>query len=295
MYLMPLGLGERFAHASWMGCTRSLTVAICVGKWVTHRGTWVSSITYDNTIPSESNRTRRGINCGRSLDGPNDIARLDLELHHGRHDWVQKPIFPTFMYLLKMVPKPSSTAAETYQTTVDFAFESQMSMHRCPECCHDQCRKTVGFAYRCAWNRHHRLLNSNEGPLDSNTTNVTSVISKARERLVVVEDDLSRLRERVKCLKKHALLSGDLAQNNVILSPLRRMPPKVLGEIFSWTLPTINDFRRKNPGAADSPWILTHISNRWRVVAISTPSLCSLVAINFSHQDHYPLSMVKLA
>ncbi|KAJ7708638.1 hypothetical protein B0H17DRAFT_1030345 [Mycena rosella] len=38
----------------------------------------------------------------------------------------------------------------------------------------------------------------------------------------------------------------------------------------------------------DSPWLLTHISGRWRVVALSTPSLWSRLAINCFHQHANP-------
>ncbi|KAJ7123583.1 hypothetical protein C8R44DRAFT_670182, partial [Mycena epipterygia] len=75
---------------------------------------------------------------------------------------------------------------------------------------------------------------------------------------------------------ERASLSSHLAQNNAILSPLRRTPPEVLGEIFSWTSPSVNVFKQGDFGIADSPWVLTHISGHWRAVAHSTPSLWSL-------------------
>ncbi|KAJ7137954.1 hypothetical protein C8R44DRAFT_607011, partial [Mycena epipterygia] len=126
--------------------------------------------------------------------------------------------------------------------------------------------------------RHHSLLNSNEAPLDSDSVIVKSVISKAREHLALVEREISRLRERVKYLEgERVSLSDHIAENNDILSPLRRMPPEVLGEIFSWTLPSINALRFGGFGVTDSPWVLTHISSRWRAVSLSTPSLWSLL------------------
>ncbi|KAJ7101884.1 hypothetical protein C8R44DRAFT_641240 [Mycena epipterygia] len=141
--------------------------------------------------------------------------------------------------------------------------------------------------------RHHRLLNSNEAPLDSDTPIVRSAISKARARLTVVEDELSRLRELMKSLEKeHAALSDNLAHNNSILSPLRRMPPEVLGEIFSWTLPSVGVLQEGHLGVAVSPWVLTHISSHWRAVSLSTTSLWSLVVVEFRHESPYHLPMV---
>ncbi|KAJ7113985.1 hypothetical protein C8R44DRAFT_560379, partial [Mycena epipterygia] len=74
--------------------------------------------------------------------------------------------------------------------------------------------------------------------------------------------------------EEHASLASYYTQNKGILSPLRRMPPEVLAEIFSWTLPWVHDaMGRWRFDAKSCPWVLTHICGRWRQVAISTPSL----------------------
>ncbi|KAJ7498137.1 hypothetical protein B0H11DRAFT_1998823 [Mycena galericulata] len=70
------------------------------------------------------------------------------------------------------------------------------------------------------------------------------------------------------------------------------MPPEVLGEIFWWTLPA-EALDRGWSVVKDSPWTLTHVSHRWRAIASSTPSLWSLVVIDYSTEDAYPLAMVK--
>ncbi|KAJ6580700.1 hypothetical protein B0H19DRAFT_483800, partial [Mycena capillaripes] len=60
------------------------------------------------------------------------------------------------------------------------------------------------------------------------------------------------------------------------------MPPEVLGEIFSWTLPSVDEcLEREQFPMTDSPWLLTHIDRCWRAVAVSTPSLWSLVALSY--------------
>ncbi|KAJ7609347.1 hypothetical protein DFH06DRAFT_1247221 [Mycena polygramma] len=76
------------------------------------------------------------------------------------------------------------------------------------------------------------------------------------------------------------------------------MPPEVLSEIFFWTLPSpIEPSRHRTLRITDSPWVLTHVSSRWRMAAISDPSLWSLVAISY-HSDtdpltSFPLSMIE--
>ncbi|KAJ7113987.1 hypothetical protein C8R44DRAFT_740857 [Mycena epipterygia] len=83
-------------------------------------------------------------------------------------------------------------------------------------------------------------------------------------------------------------------QNKALLSPLRKMPPEVLGEIFLWTLPSVDVvFFRRRFDAKDSPWVLTDVSSHWRAVAVSTPALWSLIVINCLQMSANPLSAVK--
>ncbi|KAJ7648229.1 hypothetical protein DFH06DRAFT_1423724 [Mycena polygramma] len=75
------------------------------------------------------------------------------------------------------------------------------------------------------------------------------------------------------------------------------MPPEVLCEIFAWTLPSVRDScKRLKPRVTDSPWILTHVSHRWRAVAILNPSLWSIVAIKYqpgTDPSVYSLAMME--
>ncbi|KAJ7483399.1 hypothetical protein FB451DRAFT_1234485 [Mycena latifolia] len=174
--------------------------------------------------------------------------------------------------------------------------------------------------------RHHGLLTSNETPLESDLPAVKSMISKVDACLVCLDTEISGLQDQVQQLEEElaglsssdsrndivlsqtrllrdrlqrleqlrAMLSSLRAQNTSILSPLRRMPPEVLGEIFSWTLPSIDDvLERGFDVIGNSPWVLGHISSHWRAVALSIPSLWSFVAINYSVSSWYPLSMLE--
>ncbi|KAF8211014.1 hypothetical protein K438DRAFT_1569429, partial [Mycena galopus ATCC 62051] len=131
--------------------------------------------------------------------------------------------------------------------------------------------------------RHYTLLNSNEPPDDSEVPLVHSAISKIDARLARIDDEISAFQQKLGQLKDaRASLFSHRTWNNAILSPLRRMPPEVLGEIFMWTLPSIGD--ALGMGKFDmtrSPWLLTQISSRWRAVALSTPSLWSRIAVDY--------------
>ncbi|KAJ6557566.1 hypothetical protein B0H19DRAFT_898910, partial [Mycena capillaripes] len=69
-------------------------------------------------------------------------------------------------------------------------------------------------------------------------------------------------------------------RTRAVLSPLRRMPPEILGCIFLVTLPKTVDAAWSHTRTG-SPWIFTRVSSRWREVAISTPSLWSRVVIDY--------------
>ncbi|KAJ6580786.1 hypothetical protein B0H19DRAFT_894069, partial [Mycena capillaripes] len=117
---------------------------------------------------------------------------------------------------------------------------------------------------------------TNEPPDSSEIALVLSAISKTDAPLACLDNEISKLQEKLKQLEdERTLLSSYRTQNTAILSPLRRLPPEVLGEIFSWTMPSVNDaldLGRFDTGA-NSPWVLTRVCSRWRAISLSTPSL----------------------
>ncbi|KAJ7654600.1 hypothetical protein DFH06DRAFT_1047337 [Mycena polygramma] len=153
------------------------------------------------------------------------------------------------------------------------------------------------FAAAVPGTRHHVLLNSNQPPEDSEIGFIRSAISETDAPLSRLDEEISRLRKALKALEEeHASLSNYRTQNAMILSPLRRMPSELLCEIFSWTIPLITDaldMGRLDMGV--SPWVLTRISSHWRRVSVTTPSLWSLVHVDYSAKPKtfYSLSLVE--
>ncbi|KAJ7607983.1 hypothetical protein FB45DRAFT_1067713 [Roridomyces roridus] len=77
------------------------------------------------------------------------------------------------------------------------------------------------------------------------------------------------------------------------LSPVRSLPSEILGEIFAWTLPTVAEASdRTSFKFHHSPWNLTHVCSRWRAIAISTPSLWSLLVLPYE-KYHYPMGAAE--
>ncbi|KAJ7648237.1 hypothetical protein DFH06DRAFT_1095681 [Mycena polygramma] len=148
--------------------------------------------------------------------------------------------------------------------------------------------------------QHHKLLTSNVAPLDSDVAFIQSAISQIDVRLKCLAHEIKQAGAMLcatELEEEQLSLRSYRNQNLAILSPLRRLPPEVLGEIFSWTLQRPADFSRCSFRPLDSPWVLTHISRHWRAVATSTASLWSLVALNYdpvaNPSSSYPLSALK--
>ncbi|KAJ7648205.1 hypothetical protein DFH06DRAFT_1209723 [Mycena polygramma] len=57
-----------------------------------------------------------------------------------------------------------------------------------------------------------------------------------------LDKEITRLKEQLAQLKsERARLYGYRVQHKSMLSPIRRMPTEVLGEIFAWTSPVVPD------------------------------------------------------
>ncbi|KAJ6550853.1 hypothetical protein DFH09DRAFT_1281234 [Mycena vulgaris] len=142
--------------------------------------------------------------------------------------------------------------------------------------------------------QQQKLLTTNTPPEGPELIFIRSVVAKADARLADIENEISPLHDRLRELEEERVsLSRYRAQNNAILSPLRRMPPEMLSEIFSWTLPSaVERLGRSKSDLSDSPWLLTQISSRWRAVALSTPSLWSLFVLD-CESSFYSLPMLR--
>ncbi|KAJ6462381.1 hypothetical protein C8R47DRAFT_1327202 [Mycena vitilis] len=143
--------------------------------------------------------------------------------------------------------------------------------------------------------RHHGLLTSNQPPLDSDFPIVQSVLFETDARLASLANEIERVSEQLEKLKqKRSSLSSYRAQNGSILSLLRRMPPEILGEIFTRTLPSPR--RRNRIQIVDSPWVLTHVCQDWKKIALSVHSLWSTVIVSYLPETGtgtYSLAMVE--
>ncbi|KAG7453256.1 uncharacterized protein BT62DRAFT_878843, partial [Guyanagaster necrorhizus] len=84
---------------------------------------------------------------------------------------------------------------------------------------------------------------------------------KAKEKLV---EYLAHLDAEKKVMEEA------LAIYKRVLSPVRRLPPELLMEIFSWTRNSQSYHVHRMKG---SPWVVSHVCKTWRAAALSCPEL----------------------
>ncbi|KAF8209950.1 hypothetical protein K438DRAFT_2012093 [Mycena galopus ATCC 62051] len=131
------------------------------------------------------------------------------------------------------------------------------------------------------------LLNSNEAPEPFDVGVIQAAISAVDKRLAFLSQE--NLAEETPQNPEWTSLLIYRARNRAVLSPLRRVPPEILGGVF---LPKTADAACTDIRSG-SPWVFTHVSSRRREVAISTPSLWSRIVVDCHKCLSYSLSAVK--
>ncbi|KAJ7128744.1 hypothetical protein C8R43DRAFT_850829, partial [Mycena crocata] len=107
-------------------------------------------------------------------------------------------------------------------------------------------------------------LNSNDVPLDSEIPSICSLLSKEEHRVEALDARIVNMRAALKVLTQRRNEAAEsLRQHLAILSPIRRMPPELICEIFAW-------LTAQYEGAL---WNLGSVCRPWRHSALSYPQL----------------------
>ncbi|KAK7031599.1 ABC protein [Favolaschia claudopus] len=131
--------------------------------------------------------------------------------------------------------------------------------------------------------RLETLNKSNESPEESELGLIHSVISCADARIAFLDNEIPKIRAKLmKFEEERASLIDHRQRNQAILSPLRRLPPELLGDIFSWTFSPLAESWGRHESMADTPWVLSHVCRRWRDICLSTPSLWACILIDYT-------------
>lgn len=114
---------------------------------------------------------------------------------------------------------------------------------------------------------------TNEQLTSEEETEVRRAMDESLNRLKAIESETARLQDRLIVLrhsKKDA--EGFIKSHQNLVSPVRRLLPEILQEIFCQSLPVAH-----NPvlSLEETPLLLGRVCSQWRQIAYSTPALWS--------------------
>ena len=122
-------------------------------------------------------------------------------------------------------------------------------------------------------------LQSNKAPSEDEAREIKALRAISLEEILIIDAEIEKIEGILDSLKQkraHIQIQGSVDDFNIILAPVRRLPPDVLGAIFCHCLAT-----HRNPImiASEAPILLTQICRDWRSIALSTPQLWSRLYI----------------
>ncbi|KAK7001422.1 hypothetical protein R3P38DRAFT_3049036 [Favolaschia claudopus] len=107
-------------------------------------------------------------------------------------------------------------------------------------------------------------LGTNYCPTDDEVLEIQKLIAEPIQQISSLDDEIALLQEQ----RSH--LSSYVAAHKVLISPIRRLPPDIIAEIFLACLPT---HRNCVMNVTEAPVLLGRICSSWRVRSLATPRL----------------------
>ncbi|KAJ7616956.1 hypothetical protein DFH06DRAFT_1238227 [Mycena polygramma] len=142
----------------------------------------------------------------------------------------------------------------------------------------------------------HHVLRTNIPPTYAEISAIHDFTSSGRRRLDALDARIKIIQATMARLtSERDNLAEQVDQCLHVLSPIRRVPPELICEIFLRTLPCT----RSVAGSivTQAPWYLGHISSVWRGIALAFPPLWSIIPFSHSpahpHEKVLPLTMVE--
>jgi hypothetical protein len=128
-----------------------------------------------------------------------------------------------------------------------------------------------------------RFKDSHYIPSDVETRQIRGLISLDEQEALRIDGEIAAAQAIIHQLRHQCEeVDTTLAIRRASISPLRRLPPEILGYIFFLTVPPIRYLR---PNSCASPLILREICKAWKAIAESTSNLWSSINLDFSHNE----------
>ncbi|KAK0457978.1 uncharacterized protein EV420DRAFT_1545704 [Desarmillaria tabescens] len=131
------------------------------------------------------------------------------------------------------------------------------------------------------------LLQTNDSPRDHEKVDFTTVVSDGPDIISDLDSRIARARTVLEDLiRERERVEDHLQDTKTLFHPIRRLPDDILREIFTACVKTETFlYTRKIGNSLDilkrSQWVLSHVSHRWRGVALGTAELWSSIELSF--------------
>lgn len=131
----------------------------------------------------------------------------------------------------------------------------------------------------------HDNIARNRLPTPAEVVTIREVITAQEEQIVAMDQRIEQLRERVGALiVRKELLGTEVNAQRAFISPIRRLLPEILQEIFIYCLPVTYNAVMTN---REAPLLLGHVCSYWRRLAFATPGLWASIHIVTPPQSPY--------
>ncbi|KIM70591.1 hypothetical protein SCLCIDRAFT_6228 [Scleroderma citrinum Foug A] len=115
-------------------------------------------------------------------------------------------------------------------------------------------------------------------PAPPDIASIDVVLQQRHVQLSLIQSAVRKLATLKTRLEQSAsYVTQSVLSHKALTSPVRRVPPEVLGEIFFHCLPTAPYV---TPHDVEGPMVLTQVCRHWRAVARSTPRLWSSITLH---------------
>ncbi|KAF9020679.1 hypothetical protein BDZ89DRAFT_958114, partial [Hymenopellis radicata] len=140
-------------------------------------------------------------------------------------------------------------------------------------------------------------LSVNTPPLDSEAAILLQIVQKSPADIESLQLQIINAQETLSALMGlQETASRRMADAKSILHPMRSLPEDILIEIFLFCTPIVNHHEVQWSTHGDKfdslyplnhPWNVSHVSHRWREIALSLPRLWSVIYLDFKRYTSF--------
>ncbi|THU90874.1 hypothetical protein K435DRAFT_246450 [Dendrothele bispora CBS 962.96] len=127
----------------------------------------------------------------------------------------------------------------------------------------------------------YHLLDTNYAASRAEAEHINEILRPHEQDLRNIDEEIARLDTLLEDLRsQREKVVSYIHKHRQLLSPIRRLPPEILADSFTYCLPVAHPPTRD---LSEAPLLLTLVSKQWREIAFSTPYLWSALHIYIPH------------